>query len=179
MKKILIIAALCAGAAARTEAQDSTPIQLSLAPDISLYPRTTTVRGLALNFWGENPQAGVNFGVINGSTGDSEGFTWAFIANYADSYRGVAWGLVNISREQFTGWQDGIVNFSQGEFAGLQTGWFNIAQDFRGLQLGGLNYAEHLNGVQIGFINIAANNPWFTEMPDKFATGFPIVNWSF
>jgi hypothetical protein len=38
---------------------------------------------------------------------------------------------------------------------------------------------ENLDGVQIGLINIAMNNPWFTEFPDKLATGFPFVNWSF
>jgi len=178
MKKSYIVAILCASAAGAI-AQDTTPIQLSLVPDVSLYPRSTMVRGLALNFWGENPQLGLNFGIINGSTGDSGGFTWAFLANYSDSYKGVAWSLVNISREQFTGWQDGIVNISMGTYVGLQSGWVNYAEDFRGVQLGGLNYAEHLNGVQIGFINIAPNNPWFTELPDKFATGFPIVNWSF
>jgi hypothetical protein len=42
-----------------------------------------------------------------------------------------------------------------------------------------INHAEHLQGLQIGLVNIARNNPWFRELPDKFATGFPIVNWSF
>jgi hypothetical protein len=45
--------------------------------------------------------------------------------------------------------------------------------------LGLVNYAENLHGVQIGLANIALNNPWFKEFPDKLATGFPIVNWSF
>ncbi len=48
-----------------------------------------------------------------------------------------------------------------------------------GLQVGLVNYAEELHGVQIGLANIAINNPWFSEFPDKLATGFPIVNWSF
>jgi len=42
-----------------------------------------------------------------------------------------------------------------------------------------INHAEHLQGLQIGLVNIARNNPWFRELPDKFAAGFPIVNWSF
>jgi len=33
--------------------------------------------------------------------------------------------------------------------------------------------------VQVGLVNVARNNPWFHEFPDKFATGFPILNWSF
>ena len=46
-------------------------------------------------------------------------------------------------------------------------------------QPGLVNFAENLRGVQVGFVNIARNNPWFTELPDGFVTGFPIVNWSF
>jgi hypothetical protein len=42
-----------------------------------------------------------------------------------------------------------------------------------------VNYAENLRGVQVGLANVAMNNPWFNEFPDKLATGFPIVNWSF
>ena len=178
MRKTFITAALL-GSIAAVCAQDFTAIQLSLVPDVSLYPRNTMVRGLALNFWGENPQQALNLGVVNGNTGESEGFTWAFVVNYADSYTGVAWSLVNVSRERFVGWQDGFVNYSEGTFIGLQTGWVNVAQDFHGLQLGALNYAENLRGVQIGFLNIAADNPWFEEMPDKLATGFPVLNWSF
>lgn len=178
MKKSLILVALAGGLVAAS-ADDFTAIQLSAAPDVALYPRTTFVCGFALNLWGENPQQALNLGIINGSTGESEGLTWAFLANYADSYRGVMWGLVNVSREKFVGWQDGIVNYSQGTFSGLQTGWFNIAEECHGLQLGGFNYAEHLNGVQIGVINIAMNNGWFDRLPDKFARGFPFFNWSF
>ena len=62
---------------------------------------------------------------------------------------------------------------------GFQSGWINVSQEFHGLQLGLLNYAENLRGVQIGFVNIARNNPWFKEFPDKLATAFPFVNWSF
>ena len=177
MKKLTILTVLVAGVA-RLQADDAL-FQLSLTPQVAFYPRDTQINGLSLNFWGENPQQGLDLGVINGSTGDSEGFTWAFIANYDDSYRGVAWSLVNISQEKFVGWQDGIVNYSQGTFTGLQSGWINVAQEYHGVQLGGLNYAENLHGVQIGFINIDGNNPMFQELPDKLATGFPIVNWSF
>src|SRR6267154_159045 len=69
---------------------DDTAIQLSLTPDIALFPRTTTVRGISLNIWGENQQWGLTLGLVNGSTGESGGFTWG-IVNYADSYRGFQW----------------------------------------------------------------------------------------
>jgi hypothetical protein len=62
---------------------------------------------------------------------------------------------------------------------GLQTGFVNITTDMTGLQLGFFNYAKSLNGVQIGLANIVESNPWFSEAPQKLATGFPFVNWSF
>lgn len=161
------------------QAAETPFFQASLTPDIAIYPKTTEIHGLSLNIWGENPQHGVALGFVNGSTGDSLGFTWAFFANYADTYTGVAWSIVNISKTEFTGWQGGLVNYSTGKFTGFQSGWVNYSQEFHGLQWGLVNYAENLHGVQIGFANIAMNNPWFKEFPDKLATGFPIVNWSF
>jgi len=166
------------------KAQDSHPFQASLTPDVAIYPKTAEIHGLSLNIWGENPQQGVALGIVNGSSGDSAGFTWGGF-NYADSYTGVSWGLVNYSRKNFVGWQGGLlflpclVNVSQGEFTGFQEGIVNCAQEFHGFQLGLVNYTENLHGVQIGLVNIAINNPWFDEFPDKLATGFPIVNWSF
>lgn len=177
MKKLLIISSLVIGVVGVKA--DEAVFQASLTPDIAIHAKTTQINGLALSIWGENPQHALALGFVNGSTGDSEGFTWSFIANYADSYTGVAWGLVNISRKNFVGWQDGVVNYSEGYFMGLQSGWINVAQEFHGLQFGLVNYAENLRGVQLGFVNVARNNPWFTEFPDKLATGFPIVNWSF
>ena len=163
MKKLFVIAAL-AMSAVGLQAAETPFFQASLTPDIAIYPKTTEIHGLSLNIWGENPQHGVALGFVNGSTGDSLGFTWAFFANYADTYTGVAWSIVNISKTEFTGWQGGLVNY---------------AEEFHGFQLGVVNYSENLRGLQIGIINIAANNPWFKEFPDKLATGFPIVNWSF
>lgn len=183
MKKELALAVFVIGAAS-LEAQESHGFQASLTPDIAIYPSTTEIRGLLLNIWGENPQQGLDIGIVNGSTGDSRGFTWSFY-NYADSYTGVAWGLVNYSKTSFVGWQGGIfflpcfVNVSKDNFVGFQEGIVNYAEEFQGLQLGLVNYAKYLDGVQIGLVNIAINNGWFDDFPDKLATGFPIVNWSF
>jgi len=163
MKKLFIVSAFIVGAMS-LNAQESV-FQLSLTPDIAIQSRTTDIRGLSLGFWSENPQHSLTLGFVNGSTGDSGGFSWAFIANYDDSYTGVQWGLVNYSKQNFLGWQNGLVNCSEGSFKGLQWGF--------------VNYAEKLNGVQIGFVNVAMNNPWFDEFPNKLAKGFPIVNWSF
>jgi hypothetical protein len=183
MKKLFILTALVASAAG-LQADESHGFQASLTPDIAIYPKTAEIRGLSLSIWGENPQHGVALGLVNGSTGGSTGFTWSFY-NYADSYTGVAWGLANYSKTSFTGWQGGIlfmpclVNVAQGTFTGFQEGVVNVAQEFHGFQLALVNYTENLHGVQVGVVNIALNNPWFNDFPDKLATGFPIVNWSF
>jgi len=166
----LVVSAICA---------EEAGFQLSLTPDVAIHSRTTTIRGVSIGIWSENPQHSFTLGFVNGSTGESSGFSWAFIANYADSYKGVQWGLVNVTKTSFVGWQSAWVNYSRGTCNGLQTGLVNIAQDFKGLQWGTINYADNLKGVQIGVLNIAVNNPWFKEFPNKLATGFPIVNWSF
>ncbi len=183
MKKLFTIATFAISAAG-LQADESHGFQASLTPDIAIYPKTDEIRGLSLNIWGENPQQGVALGFVNGSTGDSSGFTLGLF-NYADSYTGVSWGVVNYSQTGFVGWQGGfifwpsLVNVSQGTFTGFQEGLVNCAQDFHGFQLAFVNYTENLHGVQIGLVNIALNNPWFDDFPDKLATGFPIVNWSF
>ncbi len=100
--------------------------------------------------------------------------------NYSESYTGVSWAWVNVNKTSFHGWQYGWVSVAQGEFIGFQSSLiFNYAKEMHGLQVGLVNYAEELHGVQIGLANIAINNPWFNDFPDKLATGFPIVNWSF
>jgi hypothetical protein len=166
MKKTLILIAMVA-MATQIKAADGGEqfLQLSLTPDIALHSKDTTIKGISLNIWGENPQHSFTLGIVNGSTGESSGFSWAFAANYAESYTGVQWAFVNISKTSFKGWQSGAVNYSTGTFTGLQTGF--------------LNYAENLHGVQLGFANIAMNNGWFDEFPNKLAKGFPFLNWSF
>jgi len=162
MKKLILLAALVAGIT--TVKADEPFFQASLTPDIAVHSKTTETSGLALNIWGENPHHGCALGFVNGSTGESSGFTWGFFANYDESYTGAALAMVN---------------YSKVKFSGLQWGTVNVANEFHGLQFGTVNYAVNLRGVQIGLANIALNNPWFKEFPDKLATGFPFVNWSF
>ena len=162
MKKLFI---LCALAVSVTTIKADEPFfQASLTPDIAVQDKGTRISGICLSIWGENPQSAFALGFVNGSSGDSKGFSWGLV-NYADNYTGVHWSFVNVSKGTFVGWQAGA---------------FNYGKEFHGLQLGFVNVAEELkNGVQIGFANIALNNPWFNEFPDKLATGFPFVNWSF
>ena len=190
MKNIILLAAFVAFAATvRADANAAATstnasagevgFQLSLTPDIAIHPKTITVRGLSLGIWSENPQSSLTLGIVNGSTGQSSGFSWAWGINYAESYTGVHWALVNVSTVSFTGWQAGAINFSKGSFTGLQSGFVNVAEATTGVQFGCLNYTEKLRGVQIGFLNIATANPWFKEFPDKLAPAFPFLNWSF
>jgi len=166
-------------AAATTSDSGEAFLQLSLTPDIALQSKDTTVRGVSLNIWGENPQHSLTLGFVNGSTGDSSGLSLGLV-NYAENYTGVQWSFFNYCKGDFKGWQSATVNYTQGSFVGLQSGWINYAKDMKGLQLGLVNYAENLDkGVQIGFANIAMNNGWFDEFPNKLAKVFPFVNWSF
>jgi hypothetical protein len=176
MKIQVAVAAMAVGA---ITLRADTAIQLSLTPKIALYPRTEMVRGLSLSIWGENPQVGLAIGLVNGSTGDSGGVSWG-IVNYAESYEGLQWGAINLSWENFEGWQNGYINIAEGSFTGFQSGLINVCENSAtGFQLGALNYAQELNGLQIGFVNLSMNNPLFSEMPDKLAPVFPVLNWSF
>ena len=166
-------------------AEESHFFQASLTPDIAIYPKTTEINGLSLNIWGENPQQGVALGFVNGSTGDSAGFSWGLF-NYSDPtpvFRGVgqlstkpalsagravlfsgpAWSM---SRKASS------LVFSQPDCQ-LRQG---ISRPSAGLcQLHGkssrrANWAGQHRGSTIRGSMI---------FPDKLATGFPIVNWSF
>lgn len=176
MKKILIISAFMAGAVA-VHADDSA-FQASLTPSMAIHSSSTQINGLSLSIWGENPQKGAALGFVNGSTGESKGFSWG-LYNYDESYTGVQWAIANYSEKSFIGWQYSFVNYDQGYFKGLEWGFANVAQETHGLQLGAFNYAEELHGIQIGLINIASNNEWFSEFPSQLAKGFVFVNWSF
>ena len=162
MKRI-IITLMAAAAASAANAQDSHFFQASLTPDIAIQSRTDRIAGISLNIWGENPQDGFTFGFVNGSTGDSSGFSMG-LWNYAESYQGVQFSFLNTSSKLFTGWQNGVVN---------------IAKEFHGVQTGTVNYAETLQGVQLGVVCVAGNNPWFSDFPDKLAPVFVFFNWSF
>ena len=175
MKKILFVMTFAMTAAGVFA---DTPIQLALTPDIALYPRTDFVRGLTLEIWGENPQAGLAIGFVNGSSGQSSGLSIG-LANYADSYTGVQIGFINLSTDNFFGAQFACVNVAQGTFQGFQGGFVNISEDTTGAQIGGFNYAEKLNGMQFGFINVAMNNEPFTAFPQQLSPVFPFLNWSF
>jgi hypothetical protein len=177
MKTTLLIFAFVAGTIA-ARAGDSSAFQASLTPSVALHSSSTQIDGLSLSIWGENPQRGLTLGFINGSTGDSKGFTWG-LYNYDETYTGVQLGIVNYSSTGFSGLQYSFVNFDQGTFKGLEWGFVNVSQDTHGLQLGAVNYAETLSGMQIGLVNIASNNEWFTALPNQLAPAFVFVNWSF
>lgn len=158
----------------------SRPFQASLTPNIAIHNRDVMIEGLALSVWGENPQTGLALGIVNGSTGNSAGFSWAWLLNYADSYRGVHWAYLNYTRENFLGWQSGLINYTDQHLKGVQTGLVNYARSFKGVQLGLINFAESASaGIQLGIVNVIHENRWFRDFPDSVAPGMLFVNWRF
>jgi hypothetical protein len=162
MKKLVIAVLICL--VASSAYAESKPFQLSLVPDVAIHSKDTHIKGVTLNIWGQNPQSAFALGFVNGSTGDSKGFSWGLV-NYAESYTGV---------------ESGLVNYATGNFTGVQSGFFNYAVKLKGLQLGAINYAKTAeSGVQIGLINIISQNQWFTGFPNELAKGMVFVNWRF
>lgn len=176
MKKIAMTVVACAVATAVMA--ETKPFQASLTPDIAIHSRDTQINGVALSIWGENPQSAFALGFVNGSSGDSVGFSWGLF-NYAENYKGVQWSIANCATGEFVGWQGGFLNYAE-SMKGLQWGAVNIAKKMTGLQLGTVNYAETVDsGVQIGFINIIPQNEWFSNFPNELAKGMVFVNWRF
>jgi hypothetical protein len=157
------------------------PLQLSLTPEIALYDRSDLIEGLDIGIWGENPQRALTLGVVNGSTGNSAGFSLGLLLNYAENYTGVQWAPINYVSGDFFGWQAGFVNYSAGTMLGYQSGLINYAGRLRGLQLGFINYAETVSsGLQVGLINVIhSNTRWFTGLPGELAPAMVLLNWSF
>ncbi len=177
MNKILVL--IVAGwIAAGTLASASKPLQVSLTPGVSLFGKSERIEGLALSLWGENPQTALALGIVNGSTGDSAGFSLGLLLNYADNYRGIQWAPINYATGDFFGWQGGLVNYVEGSMKGLQSGLVNYAGTLTGLQFGLFNYAAHArSGVQIGLVNIMPDNQWFSGLPNELAPAMVFVNW--
>ena len=149
MKKTLFVLLGCfiaTGAFAETEG-----FQMSLIPDVAIHSKTTYIKGASLNVWGENPQNAFALGLINGSTGNSSGFSLGLLVNYADSYKG------------------------------FQIAPINYASRLQGLQLGLVNMAMTAEeGVQIGVINIISQtDKWFSNFPNEVAPGMVFVNWRY
>lgn len=156
------------------------PLQVSLTPEVALFDRSERIEGLCLSLWGENPQTALALGVVNGSTGDSAGLSWALILNYADNYTGIQWAPINFAKGDFLGWQGGFLNYTGGWMRGLQSGTVNYAGKLTGVQFGLVNYAATAEtGVQIGLVNFMPQNRWFTGLPDELAPGMIFVNWCF
>ncbi len=181
MKKLMIailVAATAVGAYA-----EKAGFQLSLVPDTAIQDRDTTINGVSIGVWNENPGSQWQLGFVNGATGDSSGLQWfVFLPtfyNYAENYTGAQVGLVNYASGEFTGLQWGAVNVAN-TMTGVQLGVVNWNQMSTGFQWGLVNYtASAQNLFQLGLVNIIEDNPWFSNFPGELAQGFVIVNWSF
>lgn len=178
MKRFLII--LTGMTIATAAMAGGKPLQISITPEIALYDRSEKIEGLCLSLWGENPQAALALGIVNGSTGRSAGLSFALLLNYADDYKGIQLAPINYTKGDFLGWQGGVVNYTSGLMKGLQTGTVNYAGRLTGLQIGLVNYAETAEtGVQIGLVNLLPQNEWFRGLPNELAPGMVFVNWRF
>jgi len=181
MKRFLA-AAIAALMITSTAMAKDAPFQASLTPDIAIQDSTTFIRGLSLSIWGENPQRSLALGIVNGTSGDSGGFSLGWLLNYGDDYTGVTWAAVNFTEGNVLGWQGGFLNYSGGTMKGLQTGFVNYAERMQGLQLGFLNFVESVDEalVQVGLLNvIRANDSWFGDFPDEVAPAMVFINWRF
>lgn len=160
MKKIIFTLILS------TQICFASKVNFSLTPDIAYKSRSEKIELFSLGVWSENPQTAIALGLVNGSTGDSAGMSFAFVANYSDNYRGG---------------QIALINFSKGHIKGAQLGFINYTKKLTGLQLGFFNYAESIqNGVQIGLLNyVPETKEWFTKFPNEVAPLFPFLNWRF
>lgn len=187
MKKYFIAAMACMLAAGAIA--EEAPFQLSLVPDVAIQSRDTTIKGVSLGIWNENPGSQWQIGLVNGAPGgESKGFQsfipfvfFPAIYNYADSYTGAQLGIVNWVSDDFTGAQLGFVN-GTGNLTGFQWAAVNYAGNTTaGVQLGWVNYTETVSdwAFQLGLVNIIADNAWFKDLPQDFSKGMVIVNWSF
>ena len=122
--------------------------QASIAPGIALHDRHQKIEGLTLSIWGENPQASLALGIINGTSDNSAGFSLGFI-NYGDTYKGVQLGFLNVDKK----------------LQGAQLGVINIAKDTK-------------TGFQFGLLNIIPKNKkWFSNFPNEIAPFMILINW--
>ena len=177
---MLVAVFLGAGFPSGALAQESKAFQASLTPEVAVHDRDVMIEGVSLGIWSENPQKAFTLGIVSGSTGQSKGFSWSFLVNYADSYSGVHWAPVNYTKMDFTGWQSGVVNITKQDFKGFQSGLVNYAGVMTGLQLGLVNYTETADsGLQLGLANVISENRWFENFPKSLAPAFVIANWRF
>lgn len=135
------------------------PINVALFDPVQIYPDSTPIAGLRINFiYGRNiSMVGLDWGLVNAvGTG---GLT------------GLQWGFVNMCDGDVMGFQGGFVNLGRQNVKGFQYGLFNSGDHVSGFQLGLVNSAETLKGLQIGLVNIIKTGGQFPV--------FPIVNWSF
>lgn len=163
-KLVLLLAGLLIATGAFAETKG---FQLSLMPDVAIQPSTTQIDGVSLGVWSENPQNAFALGFVNGSTGQSSGFSLGLLGNYSDSYKGaqIAW----------------LANYAKGDVRGFQWAAFNYAASLHGVQLGLVNYAGTSNGgLQIGLVNIMTETKtWFSKFPNEVAPAMVLVNWRF
>ena len=167
----LLAAPIAAGGCAARRNLPLTPLQLSLAPNVSVFAKETPVWGASINgLYGiQHEVKGIDVGTLNEVkelTGVGTG-----VVNIARSkVTGLQAGMGNSVEGPVTGLQLGAANMIEGDLTGAQLGIGNIAQGGSGLQVGLLNVSTSLTGVQLGLLNY--NEAGFLRF-------FPLFNFSF
>ena len=163
---VLILAATALPAAAEVPFQFATVgVRAPESPDVNgarltlLYGKNRSVRGLDLGFFSFSETERLDgfqsvFGMARVS-GDSSGFSGAFINLHSGSHNGVNAGFLNQVEELKGGANIGFVNITN-RYSMLDVGGLNIS-DRSSAQVGFLNVSKHIEGVQIGLVNVAEN----------------------
>lgn len=156
MKKILIltilIAAIMGNAGGIPYGECSgwlqtswTPVQLSFAPDISLFHSKVPVYGLSLSYvTGLQEQViGLNLGMMATGTRQAIGITSSPFVNIFSDNDGVAVSTFNLCDDEIAGLMLGAVNYAWREKGGY------------GCLVGIYNQGGH--GVQLGVVNVSSD----------------------
>lgn len=129
MKKVFVLVALicsvCLFSAGSSFAAGTTPIKLSLLPQICV-PAVNTVHGL-------------DFGLLGTQSKEVQGVQLSWIYNKVDN--------------KMVGVQSSLIDIA-GNVTGVQWGFFNKADSVTGAQVGFVNITGTLNGIQIGLVNM-------------------------
>ena len=168
MKKLLVLAAVAAFAAATHAAEQAVQepaerdggAQSAVWPSVFAiceWPYSPDLIGLRVTIPFSTTQesiTGFDIGLW-GRCMDFEGVQFSLLRNdVKDSFGGAQAGFYNsINRGDLCCIQFGVINEAQ-SFRGLQVGGINVTGDGYGFQVGLINRAETFYGLQVGLINV-------------------------
>ena len=168
---LLLAAPIAAGGCAARRNLPLTPLQLAIAPNVSVFAQETPVWGASINgLYGiQHEVKGIDVGPLN-EVKELIGVGAGVVNVARTQVIGLQTGMGNSVEGPITGLQLGAANMIEGNLVGAQLGVGNIAHGGSGLQVGLLNVGTSLKGVQLGLLN-------FNEA--GFLPFFPLFNFAF